>query len=37
MRSMERMEIYLDGKGLELNRKKTKVIRFKRRGGKLRK
>jgi len=30
MRSMlEKMEIYLDGKELELNRKKTKVMRFK--------
>jgi len=36
MRSMlERMEIYLDGKGLELNREKTKVIRFKRGGGRM--
>jgi len=29
---LERMEIYLHGKGLELNREKTKVIRFKRGG-----
>jgi len=36
MRSMiERLEAYLDGKGLELNREKTKVMRFRRGGGRM--
>jgi len=36
MRSMlERLEAYLDGKGLELNRDKTKVMRFRRGGGRM--
>jgi len=36
MRSMlERLEVYLDGKGLELNREKTKVMRFRRGGGRM--
>lgn len=34
MRSMlERLEIYLENKGLVLNVKKTKVMRFRKRGG----
>jgi len=32
---LERMEVYLDGKGLELNREKTKVVRFKKGGGRM--
>jgi len=36
MRSMlERLEAYLDGKGLELNREKSKVMRFRRGGGRM--
>jgi hypothetical protein len=38
MRSMlERLESYLDGKGLELNTRKTKVIRFRKGGGRRKK
>ena len=34
MRSMmERLEGYLDKKGLELNARKTKIIKFRKRGG----
>lgn len=36
MRSvMERLERYLDGKGLEVNTKKTKIMRFRKRRGRL--
>lgn len=38
MRSLlERLENYLDRKGLQLNTEKTKVVRFRREGGRLRK
>lgn len=30
---MERLEEYLDGKRLESNARKTKIVRFRRRGG----
>lgn len=36
MRSvMERLERYLDEKGLEVNTKKTKIMRFRKRRGRL--
>jgi len=38
MRSMlERMKVYLDGKGLELNWEKTKVMRFRKGRERMRK
>lgn len=32
---MTRLEEYLDGKALELNTGKTKIMRFKKRGGRM--